>query len=189
MSLIKVDPIWRPLNQQKIYRGLLDAMSYPGRVIDLTAALGGSRAELGILASVLDEAVVFADPAGLLSDREQSLLGSGCVSFTDADFVLHTAAVPPPDAFLPRLGDLYRPDRGATLILSGASVGEGSTHLVLEGPGIETTTSLYLNGFDPAWFTRRETWVDNFPIGVDLFLCDTHNVVGLPRTCRVELNG
>lgn len=187
MSLVSVEPIWQPLNQQKGFRGLLDAMSYPGRVVDLAEPLAGSRAELGVLACLVDEAVAFADPTNRLTDRERGMLGAPCIPFEKADFVVHNGALPPPADFEPRLGDLYRPDRGATLILCGERLGEGPLVLRLEGPGVETFTELRLTGFDRAWIDRRAQWVSNFPIGVDLFLCDAQRVVGLPRTCRVKL--
>ena len=74
MNLVSVEPVWRPESQQRVFRLLLDAMSYPGRVYELSDAIGGSRAELGIVACLVDDRVTFADPDGRLDPRERGML-------------------------------------------------------------------------------------------------------------------
>jgi alpha-D-ribose 1-methylphosphonate 5-triphosphate synthase subunit PhnH len=185
MTLVTAEPIWRPELQQRRFRAVLEAMSYPGRVLDLSDTLAGGEAELGVLACLVDEAVTYADPDTRLDARQRSLLGSVCLPAEEADYVLHSAAVPPLADYRPRLGDLYRPDASATLILSGTAVGSGSLTLRLQGPGIESETKLHLDGFAADWFERRAQWVANFPRGVDLLLCDATRVAALPRTTHV----
>jgi len=186
VNLVSVEPVWRPESQQRGYRVLLDAMSYPGRVLDLRDAFGESRAELGILACLIDDIVTFSDPDGRLDARERGMLNAPCIAPDLADYILHAAERPPLPDYTPKLGSLYRPDDSATLILSGVEVGQGPLTLLLEGPGIEHQAELRLTGFDPAWFARRDAWVSNFPEGVDLFLCDRFRVAALPRTSRVR---
>ena len=188
MNLVTVEPVWRPDCQQRMYRRLLDAMSYPGRIFDLANDLGDSPAELGILACVVDDIVAFADPDARLDARRRNMLHAPYVAPELADYILHDARQEPPSGYAPRLGDLYRPDASATLILSGAAIGHGPLTLHLEGPGIESHTTLQLDGFHPHWFAAREHWVANFPQGVDIFLCDQTTVAALPRTCQVTLN-
>lgn len=185
MNLVSVEPVWRPENQQKMYRRLLDAMSYPGRVFDLRDMLGESDAELGILACLVDDEVTYADPDGRLDAAARRMLNAPMAPPEEAGYVLHAAALPPPPNYTPCLGDLYRPDASATLILSGAEVGNGPLTLHLEGPGVERDERLALAGFDVHWFAARERWVANFPQGVDIFLCDRTRVAALPRTCYV----
>jgi|SRR5579871_4491209 len=187
MNLVSVEPVWRPENQQKVFRLLLDAMSYPGRVFDIGNAIDESPAELGIAACLIDDRVTFADPDGRLDPRERGMLRSTCVAPELADYILHDASCPPLPEYAPRLGDIYRPDDSATLVLSGTAVGDGPLALILEGPGIEQQVELRLDGFDSRWFIARERWVSNFPQGVDIFLCDRRRVAALPRTCRLSV--
>ena len=186
MNLVNVEPVWQPANQQQVYRLLLNAMSYPGRVYDLRPAIGESRAELSILACLVDDMVAYSDPDGRLDPRERRLLSADCIAPELADFILHDAQRPPRPDYTPRLGELYRPDSAATLILSGAGVGVGAQQLTLQGPGIAEYEQLHVDGFDPEWFKRREEWGSNFPQGVDIFLCDRTHIAALPRTCRLD---
>ncbi|MDW6025561.1 phosphonate C-P lyase system protein PhnH [Mesorhizobium sp. BAC0120] len=70
--------------------------------------------------------------------------------------------------------------------LRGEGKGEGQRRLVLEGPGIQTTTTLLAAPL-PANFI--EQWQENrarFPRGVDLILAAPGAVACLPRTVRIE---
>jgi alpha-D-ribose 1-methylphosphonate 5-triphosphate synthase subunit PhnH len=187
MNLVTLEPIWRPDHQQRAFRMLLDAMSYPGRVFDLHELLGDSRAELAVLACLVDDVVAYSDPDARLNARERGMLNAHCIAPELADYVLHDASCPPAIGYTPRLGDLYRPDSAATLILSGAEVGAGPLTLLLEGPGIERQAELPLAGFHTDWFSARADWVSNFPQGVDIFLCDRTRISALPRTCEVVI--
>jgi alpha-D-ribose 1-methylphosphonate 5-triphosphate synthase subunit PhnH len=188
MTLVKVDPVWQPLSQQRIFRDLLTALSFPGRVLNIAAPLAGARAELGILASLVDEMVTVADPDGRLSDAERRLLVPGALAEPDAaDNVLCDAAVASPAGFTPRRGTIYRPEAGALLVLACGAVGEGDLALTLTGPGVETETVLRLSGVQPGWIEARQRWCDNFPTGVDLVFCDAAaRIAGVPRTSGVS---
>ena len=149
-TLIKVDPIWQPLNQQAIYRALLTAMSFPGRVLDIGELLEGTRAELGALASLVDEMVTVADPDSRLTDAERRLLSAAAVApADDADYVLFDGAIAPPENYKPRLGSIYRPEEASLVFLPVSAVGEGETFVTLTGPGVQTEKTLALSGLHP----------------------------------------
>ena len=78
--------------------------------------------------------------------------------------------------------DLY-PDDGATLILR-CGIGRGAD-LRLTGPGIETATALSLDGL-PQGFWPFRAEAARYPMGFELFVIDGAQVVGIPRSTRVE---
>jgi alpha-D-ribose 1-methylphosphonate 5-triphosphate synthase subunit PhnH len=63
----------------------------------------------------------------------------------------------------------------------------GNHSLHLSGPGIESTTSISVDGLHPAWIAARQEWVSAFPLGVDFVLCDEHNFVAMPRTTQITM--
>ncbi|MEM6853072.1 MAG: phosphonate C-P lyase system protein PhnH [Planctomycetota bacterium] len=179
-------PIWQPRLQQRVYRVLLEAHSFPGRVIELPAELSGRPATLAVLTTLLDTSTSFCDADGVISPEDRLRLEAPSAMAGDADFALFQADLVPPDGFSPRLGDVYHPHEGATLILSGRSITEGRSCFELSGPGVESTQTLRLTGFDTAWFARREQWVSAYPTGVDLILCDASRITAIPRTTAVR---
>ena len=187
MKLVNLEKIWTPQARQHIFRALLEATAYPGRVFDLSDALDGARAELGILSCLADDETTVADEESRLNERERRLLNTYFTPVNEAAFVLCDARVAPSGEFAPRIGTIYRPDLGATLILSCVSVGAGGTELTLTGPGIETVNRLYLDGISSEWLVRRKTWTADFPQGVDLLLCDEKRVAAIPRTTMLEI--
>jgi alpha-D-ribose 1-methylphosphonate 5-triphosphate synthase subunit PhnH len=107
----------------------------------------------------------------------------------DASFALFDGHTPPADDFHPQLGDIYRPDGGATIVLTAHGVGRGEVALSLHGPGISGRRGLQLAGVHARWFERRENWVAEFPMGIDLIVCDETCVTAFPRTTSIDLIG
>ena len=64
--MLKIDPIWQPDVQQKNFRLVLDAMSYPGRCFSLHTLPDEGPVVLSILATLLDAEVSLSDPHNLL---------------------------------------------------------------------------------------------------------------------------
>jgi alpha-D-ribose 1-methylphosphonate 5-triphosphate synthase subunit PhnH len=190
MSLVKIAPIWQPESQQTIFRGLLTALSFPGRIVDLTQPLAGDRTELGLLAALVDEQVTLADPENCLSLAERRLLSpKGVIETAEAEYVLCDATTAMPEGFTPRIGTIYRPEGGALLILRCKKVGGEGVTLHLTGPGIKNTqgTVLSLSGVHLSWLAARQEWCSNFPTGCDVVFCDTTQIAAIPRTTRVEI--
>jgi alpha-D-ribose 1-methylphosphonate 5-triphosphate synthase subunit PhnH len=185
--MITLEPIWQSSTQQALFRQLLLATSYPGRVVDLSTPLAGAPATLGVLAALVDQAVTCADPDELLTERERNMLAARFVPVAEAAFVLTDARRPVAETFQPCLGDIYRPERGATLVLRGRAIGQGGTWLRLSGPGVNGEQALRVDGFDPSWWIRRAAWVSDYPMGVDCFLCAADTVAALPRTTHVTV--
>jgi alpha-D-ribose 1-methylphosphonate 5-triphosphate synthase subunit PhnH len=94
-----------------------------------------------------------------------------------------------PDAVLAILAmvavgsDLY-PDAGATVILP-ARFGSGP-RLRLTGPGIETEAVIAPDDLPPGLWSLRAARC-RYPMGFDLFLTAGAQVIGLPRSTRIEV--
>ena len=77
-------------------------------------------------------------------------------------------------------GDAEYPDRSTTICLGGVEPAEGSG-IRASGPGIKGSCALGCHL--PGDFVER--WQENhdrFPLGVDMLLCGSGSMIGLPRT-------
>lgn len=180
---------WQALEQQKTFRKLMRAFSYPGTIEVIAEApetdLIQDAALLRTLATVLDATTTIADPDSLLTPDRLSLLESPVVAVSEAQFVLAAADRAP--RFAPALGTLESPEKGATLVLRVSRLGEGDV-LSLSGPGIDGAAELRISGLDPDWLRARSEWNAGFPLGVDWILVDESRALTLPRTTRIALD-
>lgn len=180
-----IEPIWQAPVQQRVFRQLLDAFAYPGRVQTLADTLPAA-AYHALLATLLDGTTSLCDPHGLLDATQWPLLQAKPASAAEAGFIVcdGTQAAD----FTPRLGTLLEPEQSATLVLAVAGIGSGTQALRLRGPGIQQETTLELAGLHPSWLTQRADWCCHFPLGVDCILTDTQRrFVAIPRTTQLEV--
>lgn len=180
-------------DSQRMFRHLLEAMSYPGRIVAV-GALASAPAPLSPAAaaaclSLVDyETPVWLD-AATQPARDWLRFHCGCPVIADpakARFAVaaDAASLLPLSAFDP--GTDEYPDRSTTLIVEVAGLGsDGGLHLT--GPGIRDETRLTVDGL-PArvWDQWRENRV-LFPGGVDLILTCGDRLAALPRTVKVEV--
>lgn len=187
--MLKINSIWQPQTQQKIFRKLLHCFSFPGEIVSLKEHLGTDSILVGTLSTILDKSVSWNDDDNLVSQSDHLLLQSPLNNTEKAQYVVRNAMNSPVDNFKINLGDLCNPERGATLILLGKSISKGDIQLHLTGPGILNSKNIFLEGFDTHWFTLRNQWNSNFPLGVDLILVDAEQVLALPRTTIIYCSG
>lgn len=187
--MITLPAIWREETQQSLWRSILNATGFPGRAQDLTLDLDGSPAWLGVLATLADHTQGVCDLHQLLAEEDWNLLGAQRADFDQASFTLADSAVPPVADQRPTLGTVYRPELGATLVLRVGAIGTGSMRLMLKGPGINDSIAVALDGIDPGWIIERAKWCADFPLGIDMLLCDATQVFSLPRTTTIEIGG
>jgi alpha-D-ribose 1-methylphosphonate 5-triphosphate synthase subunit PhnH len=166
---------WAAPRQQTVFRQLMRAFSFPGRIQTLTEG----EALTQTLATLVDREATLADPQDLLNALTLKRLQARMTAPELAQFIVADGSVPP--LFEPCLGTLESPEGGATILLWVNALGKGA-QWQLTGPGIATTQALAISGLDPAWLARRQDWNEGFPLGVDLILVDTNSVVALPRT-------
>lgn len=84
------------------------------------------------------------------------------------------------------VGTMLYPDLGATLII-GCQLGQGM-NMTLSGPGIESTITCQIDIISTEFWALREKRCQ-YPLGWDTFLVDGQQVLGLPRTTKIQVNG
>ncbi len=183
------DPV---IGSQSAFRGVLEAMSRPGRVVTLSSLPAAPEpldpATAALALTLMDfDTPLWLDGAAMT----ESVIGylkfhCGCPVTVEpgaARFAIVAAAMPPLDTFDPG-NDLY-PDQSATVILQVKSLAEGP-RLRLTGPGIERDASAAVDGL-PADFLDQ--WAGNrtlYPLGVDMILTCGEGFLGLPRSIELE---
>lgn len=184
---MKTESIWQAGVQQRVFRELVEALSRPGDIRDLSTCVDGASAQRTVLATLMDGEMTLADPHGQIAAADWPLLQAKPGATESARYIVadgHRA----PD-FQPVLGSLESPEFGSTLFIEVDGVGQGALSLELTGPGIDGRRALRLTGLHPDWLTRRADWVGGFPLGVDLLLSDATRIVALPRTTHIRISG
>ncbi|MBE0486903.1 phosphonate C-P lyase system protein PhnH [Marinobacter sp.] len=178
------DSVWSPLYQQRAFRALMSAFSFPGRRQPLPLC-SDATGPTCIAAVLCDNEVSLADPDQLIQPADIRRLGIREASLENAGFIIADGSRAPD--FAPALGSLAEPEQGATIIVRVASLESTNDFpLMLEGPGIQDTQALAVSGLNRAWLAERARWNRNFPMGADLILVDDTQVVALPRTTRIR---
>ncbi len=166
-------------HQQRSFRKLLEAFSYPGRLVQMPAE---APALQSLLACLIDSEASLADPHQLLS-REALMQLEGCIAPKEtARFVVLQGSRS--DEISPSLGTLENPEFGATLVVLVDDLCEGQCY-TLQGPGIASQMQCRLAAHNAHWLERRALWNQDFPMGVDVIFTDNSNVLALPRTTQV----
>jgi alpha-D-ribose 1-methylphosphonate 5-triphosphate synthase subunit PhnH len=180
---------------QAVFRASLNALSYPGRPLEmpLDCALPrqGQGAAAALLLGLLDsDTTLWMSPSVHQSDASPWLrFHTGCKAVEDvraAQFVWVAYGDSLPQISSLMLGSDAYPDQSATCIIETQGFDTNVEDLVLEGPGIEGKRTLAVPGLPDLFI---EQWTNNhgiFPRGVDVFLTDATHIVGLPRTTRIS---
>jgi len=179
---------------QAVFRTALQALSHPGRPLDMplnmTVPRGGHAAAAALLLGLLDaDTAVYLSPSLAGSDAAAWLrFHTGCSAVADraqAQFIW----IGQGDA-LPLLQDLRQgsdayPDQSATCVIEVHNLHPDEAGWRLQGPGILGERALRVQGLGadfPAQWSRNHA---GFPCGVDVFLATATQIVGLPRTTRI----
>jgi alpha-D-ribose 1-methylphosphonate 5-triphosphate synthase subunit PhnH len=93
--------------------------------------------------------------------------------------------LPPLEAFA--CGTAESPEQSATVFVRVESL-TGGAPLALSGPGIETTQAFAPAGLRAGFWEQRAALAPLFPCGIDFYFVCGAQIVGLPRTTRVEVN-
>jgi alpha-D-ribose 1-methylphosphonate 5-triphosphate synthase subunit PhnH len=165
------------------FMALLNALSYPGSVQTLPT----DAAFAAIADTLLDIETAYYTPA---DDLHAHFSRNGARASEPERAAYHfyrdgldeTALATIKQA---TIGTLMYPDEGATLIIT-CTLGQGQT-LTLSGPGIPagTTQTVQLDGIPAAFWDLRAA-ANRYPRGWDVYFVDGVQVVGLPRTTRVD---
>jgi alpha-D-ribose 1-methylphosphonate 5-triphosphate synthase subunit PhnH len=184
------------LGSQAVFRVALQALSHPGRVLDMPAVAelprhGQSAAALLLLALLDSDCALWLSPSLANSDAATWLrfhTGCQCVTASEqASFLWIAAGDAMPALHTLNLGTDEYPDQSATCVIeTGGLANTGSSAWQLQGPGIADVQPLNAAGLPDAFEAQ---WVQNqaaFPRGTDVFLTTVTQVAGLPRTTRIS---
>lgn len=189
-----VDPVF---GAQGSFRALMDALANPGLVQALVAAEHPAALAPDLAAVALTlcdhDTKVWLDPA-LANDATvvawlRFQTGAPLVAEPrQAQFALVSDAGSMPALSQFALGSDEYPDRSTTIALVVTSLERGPA-LTLRGPGINETRTIAPVGLPDGFLLQ---WADNralFPRGVDVLLLGGGQVIGLPRTTRISMEG
>ena len=178
---------------QRLFRGVLDAFSHPGRIVELRDAPAGpgtlSPAAAAFLLTFADRETPLWLEAGLDKQEVRDFLrfhaGTPIVQAREAaTFAVIIAGGGEPFAGFAIGTDAY-PDRAATLVIEVPALDRGPTTL-WRGPGIDGEVRVAIDGlgdgFWPAWAANHAL----FPCGVDLVFASGSRLIALPRSVAVE---
>lgn len=199
---IQYDPIF---DSQSHFRVLLQAMANPGSIhplhypsLRLPQHLFTPSALIGF--ALLNRDVQFYHDENLSDWKEYFTVNTSSLwaPASQADFLFLTADSLQilDDIEKAKLGEWRYPETAATLVIQVASIQESSTNGMvsarLRGPGILGERYVFLNGFTHGIleqiFPLIREMNSEYPLGIDVFWADEKgNVMGMPRTCQVEV--
>ena len=186
---------------QALFRAALQALSYPGKVIDVrhdaqVPAMGNSASAALLLALLDSDCYLWLSPTlaanGVVSAWLRFHTGCRLVGTPEqAQFAwcAHLTELPVLSSLM--AGSDVSPEQSCTCVIDvpGLTAARDGEHWELSGPGIQERTALQLEGIPDAQASAFATqWAANhsrFPCGVDVFLTSPTAIVGLPRTTRI----
>lgn len=184
---------------QHVFRAALQALSHPGRPVDVVhdaeVPRVGHAASAALLLALLDaDCQLWLSPA--LRDSEAAAwlrFHTGCrlaAACREAQFAWIAAgdALPVLSSFAG--GSENYPDQSTTCVIDVADFDHGpdaGPGWRLSGPGIEGEAGLRVEGLPPDFVAQWDANHATFPRGVDLFLATHRQIVGLPRTTRIDV--
>ena len=182
------------LGSQAVFRAVLQALSHPGTVVEVShdaeVPVGAQSASAAALLALLDsDCSVWLSPA-LQAAGAWLRFHTGCEIVADAANA-RFVWVARGDA-MPALGSLAQgsdayPDQTATCIVEVDQLqGDGTDGWGLSGPGVKGEQRLRAQGLPQDWATQ---WAANhaaFPRGVDVLLAAGAQLVGMPRTTALR---
>jgi alpha-D-ribose 1-methylphosphonate 5-triphosphate synthase subunit PhnH len=187
---------------QAVFRAALEALSHPGRPVDVPhdaeVPSRGNPASAALLLALLDpDCKLWLSPSLAGSDAAAWLrFHSGCVLVDEpaqAQFAWVASGDEPPTLGSFEQGSDAYPDQSATCVLDVPAFAEGDDAgcWTLSGPGIREEARLEVYGLPHELARRlvaeRTASQAAFPRGVDLFLATPRQIVGLPRTTRINV--
>jgi alpha-D-ribose 1-methylphosphonate 5-triphosphate synthase subunit PhnH len=176
---------------QGTFRGLLEAMAHPGRIVALprpAAALPGVDAATASLLLALcdgDTPVWFDSRDDAIGAWLAFRTGAPVAPGPAAAFAvaLSPASLPALDSF--DWGSDEVPEASTTLIVQVGALADAGGW-TLRGPGIATQARLAVSGLPQAWVPQRRSMQAAFPRGVDVIFTCGDRVAALPRTTILE---
>ena len=179
---------------QAIFRRLLTAMAHPGTLMESPVEIN-SPGELhsaagAILLALLDDETPLWSNLRTGSEEIKWLRfhtgASATLNPKNALFALETSweNLNDPTCFYP--GSAMSPETATTLIVQTPDI-LSTGGLSLTGPGIETRTTLHIEGVNTSFFHNRKKLKNQCPLGVDMVFVSHTTFVAIPRTISIEV--
>lgn len=177
-----------------VFRSVLNALSNPGQIssidVDLPTPEYFDAAATAILLALADfETPLWVAPDIADGNAQTHLkFHTGCPIAEDlppASFAIATAQSD--FSFLDQLalGSSENPHNSTTLILMLKGF-VGTQSYCLSGPGIKTKQTITPEGFPADVLKHMKQNTKNFPCGTDLILTSDRELMGIPRSTRLE---
>ena len=186
------------LSAQSTFRSVMNAMAHPGSVQEVAAAISAPsplmRGSAAVALTLFDhDTPVWLDQQMSACPEVANWLkfhsGAPVVtkrSFSSFAVIADGRALPDLDSFA--LGTAEYPDRSTTLILQVESLTRGCPY-ELQGPGINGAVVLRATVEPKDLFERLAINATLFPRGIDVVLVSDKEIVAIPRTTRLAMQG
>ncbi|MEQ8194635.1 MAG: phosphonate C-P lyase system protein PhnH [Rhodospirillales bacterium] len=181
---------------QAVFRGLLDAISHPGRIVVLEETVPAPEplepATAAVALTLFDfETPLWLDTAKEPSERLKSYFAFHTGAPVTANqaraafaIVTDIAKAPPLNQFA--LGSPENPERSTTLLVQVPDLHEGRG-IRLTGPGIESARYLDIEGLPQTVWQQRRDLKYVFPQGIDIVFTCRDRLAAVPRSTHVEI--
>ncbi|MGA0345954.1 MAG: phosphonate C-P lyase system protein PhnH [Alphaproteobacteria bacterium] len=186
------DPVFEA---QETFRAILHGLSHPGRVVETTASLSPPsplcNATAAIALTLFDfDTPVWLDPKTSTEEVRQFLsFHTGCPLVEEpikASFAIVCDPHHLEDLQRFNMGTDEAPENSTTIIYQVNRIFNAATGKKCKGPGIKDEIQILVDGVSDDFWFQRKLVNDSFPRGIDMFFTESHRVVGLPRTTRIE---
>lgn len=196
---MKVEKFDHVHDVQSMYRSVLDSMSKPGRVNNISEELNRVDTYADIPKEIMGMAYLLLNTESsfyIQSDEKQSYIKlhtyARPVEWTEADYVFVDKSEISEEDMIKvvdevKRGDLEDPHRGATIIIKTDELTEGQRYRIT-GPGIKGYHEMSLGGMTDDFVQARSRANYEYPMGVDMIVIDREGkLMALPRTTKIEV--
>jgi alpha-D-ribose 1-methylphosphonate 5-triphosphate synthase subunit PhnH len=183
------------LQDQRMFRVLLQAMAHPGRVYQ--APFSGNRSEvlISVLEALLDQEVsccVLSPEREIYEQKIHAVTHCKSTGPGEADFIVVPSGNSGGGILEAKRGTLEYPDQGATAVYGVDSLnttGNGTPQFALLGPGIKNRICIVMKGFPCDELLRIRQLNAEFPLGVDcIFIDRAGNLLCIPRSVQIQVS-
>ena len=184
------DPVF---GSQIVFRTVLDALSAPGKIFNLSDNLAGTPAKLPPAAAAL--LLTLADyetPVWLQSEDQETrrwlafhTSAPKASTPSEARFAVIDGAASTTQLGDFNLGEDRYPDTSTTVLVLCDAL-EGGLPVTLTGPGIKGSTRFAPQGLEASLWRDIADNNAMYPLGVDLIFVAGSQLAGLPRSTQIE---
>jgi alpha-D-ribose 1-methylphosphonate 5-triphosphate synthase subunit PhnH len=178
---------------QATFRCVLNALAEPGLKHTLPVTIAGpaplDASTTALCLALMDfETPVWCDAVAHTAAVAAYLrFHCGCPLVDDMDRASFAIVADATEIRLDRFaqGSMEFPDQSTTLLIQVPTLTGGPLR-TLSGPGIKESRPLQVGGLPADFDARRRENAAAFPLGVDIVFCCGEEIVGLPRTTRLQ---